>query len=162
MIFTKQTFISDTRGYHNRKGDVKKHGGRKSIDKKRQGSGGTNSNRYCSCNMKLCNCCREFNLPVVSLQGPGCASLQYLKGDRLAISMSFGQRVLTNTTISSKLNKRTQKTIICTENIAVWNLSNLMKSRLRLQNWWSLYSGIFFSCIFLVLEQRRYEQHCFS
>lgn len=36
------------------------------------------------------------------MQGPGCASLQYLTGDRLAVSMSFGERVLTNTTISSK------------------------------------------------------------
>ncbi|XP_044765786.1 nonsense-mediated mRNA decay protein 2 [Coccinella septempunctata] len=94
--------VIDKRGYHNRKTDVKKHAGRKSIDKRRQGSSGTNSNRYCSCNLKLCNCCREFNLPVVSLQGPGCASLQYLKGDRLAISMSFGERILTNTTISSR------------------------------------------------------------
>lgn len=67
-------------------------------DKNRQ----QDANKYCSCSTKLCNCCREFNIPVVALQGPGCASLQYLKGDRLAISMSFGERVLTNTTISSE------------------------------------------------------------
>ncbi|XP_022915627.1 otolith matrix protein OMM-64-like [Onthophagus taurus] len=62
-------------------------------------------NRYCSCNAKLCNCCRDFNIPVVSLRGPGCASLQYLNGDKLAISMSFGERVLTNTTISGRRPK---------------------------------------------------------
>ncbi|XP_017774769.1 PREDICTED: transcription initiation factor TFIID subunit 11 [Nicrophorus vespilloides] len=62
-------------------------------------------NKYCSCSAKLCNCCRDFNIPVMALQGPGCASLQYLRGDRLAISMSFGDRVLTNTTIDGKKPK---------------------------------------------------------
>ena len=90
--------FADSRALHNTKSAItRKHG--KITHKRRQDS---TTNKYCSCSTKICNCCREFNIPVVSLQGPGCASLQYLKGDRLAISMSFGERVLTNTTISSK------------------------------------------------------------
>lgn len=86
--------------HHHQKNIVRKHND-KFGNKKRQDTN-TQANKYCSCSKQLCNCCREFNIPVVSLQGPGCASLQYLRGDRLAISMSFGERVLTNTTINSK------------------------------------------------------------
>ncbi|KAB0800872.1 hypothetical protein PPYR_05226 [Photinus pyralis] len=60
---------------------------------------------YCNCSTKLCNCCRDFNFPVVSVRGPGCATLQYLQGDRLAVSLSFGERVLSNTTISGRKPK---------------------------------------------------------
>ena len=106
MLFNKQindgfTFqITDSR---NQKRLIKKneditHKIIKNSNKYRQ----SDINRHCSCSTKLCNCCREFNIPVVALQGPGCASIQYLNGDKLSISMSFGDRVLTNTTISSK------------------------------------------------------------
>lgn len=92
-------FISDKNHLRKfRKGVITKKNGK--VGNKRQESP---ANRYCSCSTKLCNCCREFNLPVVALRGPGCATLQYLNGDRLAISMSFGERVLTNTTVSSEI-----------------------------------------------------------
>ncbi|EFA11303.1 uncharacterized protein LOC659126 [Tribolium castaneum] len=98
LIAFAASAVIDSKALHNSKRAItRKHG--KITHKRRQDS---SSNKYCSCSTKICNCCREFNIPVVSLQGPGCASLQYLKGDRLAISMSFGERVLTNTTISSK------------------------------------------------------------
>ncbi|KAL0279560.1 UNVERIFIED_CONTAM: hypothetical protein PYX00_001090 [Menopon gallinae] len=53
-------------------------------------------NRYCACTTNMCNCCRDFSLPVVPVKGPGCASIMYLKGDNMMISMSFGERVLSN------------------------------------------------------------------
>lgn len=28
-------------------------------------------NRYCTCNENICNCCRDFHIPVVQLKGPG-------------------------------------------------------------------------------------------
>nr|CAD7400838.1 unnamed protein product [Timema cristinae] len=59
-------------------------------------------NRYCACTTVMCNCCREFAGP---LKGPGCASLNYLQGDSLMVTMSFGDRVLHNTTISGKKPK---------------------------------------------------------
>ncbi|CAG9828417.1 unnamed protein product [Diabrotica balteata] len=59
-------------------------------------------NRFCTCAKQMCNCCRDFNLKLLNLKGPGCAVLQYLQGDQLAISMSFNDRVLTNTTIKGK------------------------------------------------------------
>lgn len=33
---------------------------------------------------------------------PGCASLMYLNGDKMAVSLSFGKKVITNRTLSSK------------------------------------------------------------
>ncbi|KOX73645.1 hypothetical protein WN51_13723 [Melipona quadrifasciata] len=30
-----------------------------------------NVNRYCTCNENICNCCRDFHIPLVQLQGPG-------------------------------------------------------------------------------------------
>ncbi|XP_050433186.1 LOW QUALITY PROTEIN: dentin sialophosphoprotein [Adelges cooleyi] len=62
-------------------------------------------NRYCACSNLMCNCCRDFSLPVVPIQGPGCASLKYLKGDQMAVTMSFGDKVLRNTTISGRKPK---------------------------------------------------------
>ncbi|XP_025424693.1 nucleolin-like [Sipha flava] len=62
-------------------------------------------NRYCACSNLMCNCCRDFSLPVVPIKGPGCASLKYLKGDQMAVTMSFGDKVLRNTTISGKKPK---------------------------------------------------------
>ncbi|XP_066255067.1 coiled-coil domain-containing protein 1-like [Euwallacea similis] len=68
-------------------------------DKQRQESP---TNKYCNCSAVTCNCCRDFNIPLVALKGPGCATLQYLNGDKLAISMSVADRVLTNTTVSGR------------------------------------------------------------
>lgn len=28
-------------------------------------------NRYCACSNLMCNCCRDFSLPVVPIKGPG-------------------------------------------------------------------------------------------
>jgi len=28
-------------------------------------------NRYCACSDLMCNCCRDFSLPVVPIKGPG-------------------------------------------------------------------------------------------
>ncbi|XP_076235974.1 uncharacterized protein LOC143180260 [Calliopsis andreniformis] len=59
-------------------------------------------NRYCTCNENICNCCRDFHIPLVQLQGPGCASLQYLQGDNLAVQLSFGDNILTSTIVSGR------------------------------------------------------------
>lgn len=29
------------------------------------------ANRYCACSDLMCNCCRDFSLPVVPIKGPG-------------------------------------------------------------------------------------------
>lgn len=79
---------------------VKHH---KKFAHKRQSSEG-GPNRFCNCVDKMCNCCREFNVPILNVKGPGCAALQYLQGDQLAISMTFNERVLANTTIKGKVN----------------------------------------------------------
>ncbi|GJQ68809.1 hypothetical protein Trydic_g5069 [Trypoxylus dichotomus] len=103
LIFVLLAFaasrVIDTKGSHNVRTTSLKKKHTKLNHKVRQQD---TINRYCSCNTKLCNCCREFDIPVVSLKGPGCASLQYLNDEKLAISMSFGDRVLTNTTINSR------------------------------------------------------------
>ncbi|XP_018911972.2 LOW QUALITY PROTEIN: uncharacterized protein [Bemisia tabaci] len=62
-------------------------------------------NRYCACTTLQCNCCREFSLPVVPVKGPGCASIRYVSGDAMSVSMSFGDRVLRNVTIQGKKPK---------------------------------------------------------
>lgn len=64
------------------------------------------SNRFCKCAAQMCNCCRDFNLPILNVKGPGCATLQYLQRDQLAISMSFNERVLANTTIRGEYVNR--------------------------------------------------------
>ncbi|XP_076176553.1 uncharacterized protein LOC143151365 [Ptiloglossa arizonensis] len=61
-----------------------------------------NVNRYCTCNENICNCCRDFHIPLVQLQGPGCASLQYLQEDNLAVQLSFGDNILTSTIVNGK------------------------------------------------------------
>lgn len=33
-------------------------------------------NKYCKCVEAYCNCCREFRLPVVELNGPGIGLLK--------------------------------------------------------------------------------------
>nr|XP_031839879.1 coiled-coil domain-containing protein 1 [Nomia melanderi] len=64
-----------------------------------------NVNRYCTCNENICNCCRDFHIPLVQLQGPGCASLQYLQDDNLAVQLSFGENILTSTIVNGKSPK---------------------------------------------------------
>ncbi|KAG7310888.1 hypothetical protein JYU34_003720 [Plutella xylostella] len=59
-------------------------------------------NRYCKCSEALCNCCRDFSLPLVNLDGPGCASLRHLSGDKMSVSLSFGRKVITNRTLSGR------------------------------------------------------------
>ncbi|KAK0168699.1 hypothetical protein PV327_002475 [Microctonus hyperodae] len=61
-----------------------------------------NVNKYCNCNENVCNCCRDFNIPLVALKGPGCASLQYRDNDSLAIQLNFGSNILTSKIISGK------------------------------------------------------------
>ncbi|CAO1323135.1 unnamed protein product [Diamesa serratosioi] len=59
-------------------------------------------NRYCKCSSNECNCCRDFTLPLVPIQGPGCASIRYLEGDKMSIGIKFGNRVLANRVISGR------------------------------------------------------------
>ncbi|KAG7206799.1 hypothetical protein KM043_000709 [Ampulex compressa] len=64
-----------------------------------------NVNKFCTCNENICNCCREFHIPLVQLNGPGCASLQYLQEDNLAVQLSFGDNILTSTIVQGKSPK---------------------------------------------------------
>lgn len=59
-------------------------------------------NRYCQCTNLMCNCCRDFSLPVVSLKGPGCAAVAYLNEDSMRLTMTFGDKVLRNITLAGK------------------------------------------------------------
>ncbi|XKL64120.1 hypothetical protein PGB90_004206 [Kerria lacca] len=78
----------------------------KSANKEFQKFRQSSSNKFCSCSNLTCNCCREFSLPAVPLlNGPGCASLKYLQGDSIQVTMSFGNRILRNVTISGKKPK---------------------------------------------------------
>ncbi|KAF4529307.1 hypothetical protein B566_EDAN011401 [Ephemera danica] len=62
----------------------------------------TGPSRFCNCVSLECSCCREFRLPVLPIASSGCASLQYLRGDRLALTMRVGDAVLRNVTISGR------------------------------------------------------------
>lgn len=57
-------------------------------------------NRYCKCTQYECNCCRDFSLPLVPIKGPGCATIQYLSGDRMSVGIKFGDRLITQRVIS--------------------------------------------------------------
>ncbi|XP_065093556.1 uncharacterized protein LOC135714177 [Ochlerotatus camptorhynchus] len=59
-------------------------------------------NRYCKCTTYECNCCRDFALPLVPVKGPGCATVQYLEGNRMSIGVKFGDRVLASRVISGR------------------------------------------------------------
>lgn len=59
-------------------------------------------NRYCKCTTYECNCCRDFALPLVPVKGPGCATVQYLEGNRMSIGVKFGDRVLASRVISGQ------------------------------------------------------------
>ncbi|XP_046601260.1 otolith matrix protein OMM-64 [Neodiprion lecontei] len=61
-----------------------------------------NVNKYCTCNDNICNCCRNFDVPFLQLKGAGCASVQYLKGDNMALQLSFGDNILTSTVVNGK------------------------------------------------------------
>lgn len=49
--------------------NVKEH--LKMMGQSRQASQVTPPNRYCACSSLMCNCCRDFSLPVVPIKGPG-------------------------------------------------------------------------------------------
>ncbi|KAJ8682029.1 hypothetical protein QAD02_017821 [Eretmocerus hayati] len=59
-------------------------------------------NKYCTCNDVICNCCRDLELPVFKLPGPGCASLQYLKNDTLVMQLSVKDNILSSNVITGK------------------------------------------------------------
>ncbi|XP_058791266.1 myb-like protein O [Phymastichus coffea] len=59
-----------------------------------------NVNKYCVCNENICNCCRDFHIPLVQLSGPGCASLQYLQDNKLAMQLSIGDNILSSNVIN--------------------------------------------------------------
>ncbi|XP_011498075.1 PREDICTED: protein PFC0760c [Ceratosolen solmsi marchali] len=61
-----------------------------------------NVNKYCTCNENICNCCRDFHIPLVQLSGPGCASLQYLQDDKLAMQLNIGDNILSSNIINGK------------------------------------------------------------
>ncbi|XP_022184194.2 nucleoprotein TPR-like [Nilaparvata lugens] len=62
----------------------------------------TSPTKYCNCSSSMCNCCRDFNIPVVSAKGPGCATISFLKDNEFGISMKYGDRVLRNITITGE------------------------------------------------------------
>lgn len=50
------------------------------------------------------NECKEShtNQLYIFLNISGCATLMYLNGDKMAVSLSFGKKVITNKTLSSE------------------------------------------------------------
>ncbi|RZF44165.1 hypothetical protein LSTR_LSTR003805 [Laodelphax striatellus] len=72
----------------------------KNAKRTKQETGASNSpTKYCNCSSSMCNCCRDFNIPVVSAKGPGCATISFLKDNEFGISMKYGDRILRNITI---------------------------------------------------------------
>ncbi|XP_074094956.1 uncharacterized protein LOC141524785 [Cotesia typhae] len=59
-------------------------------------------NKYCKCNNDVCQCCRDFHIPVVALKGPGCASIRYFEKDNLELQLSFGDNLLSSTVVNGK------------------------------------------------------------
>lgn len=59
-------------------------------------------NRYCKCTSYECNCCREFRLPIAGIGSNGCASVNYLDGERMSVGLKFGDRLVASRVISSK------------------------------------------------------------
>ncbi|KAI5639769.1 hypothetical protein NE865_07846 [Phthorimaea operculella] len=72
------------------------------VEEKQDDSSISTINKYCKCSEEFCNCCRDFAVPYINLDGPGCASLMYLNGDKMSVSLSFGRKVITNKTIASR------------------------------------------------------------
>lgn len=59
-------------------------------------------NKYCSCSSASCKCCRDFNIPLIPIRGPGCATVRYLDNDRLSIGIKYGDLVLASRTVDSR------------------------------------------------------------
>lgn len=59
-------------------------------------------NRYCKCTSYECNCCREFRLPIAGIGSNGCATVNYLNGERMSVGLKFGDRLVASRVISSK------------------------------------------------------------
>jgi hypothetical protein len=62
-------------------------------------------NQYCKCTTYECHCCRSFLLPVVPIRGPGCATIQYLEGNKMSVGIRFGNQLLASRVISGKMMK---------------------------------------------------------
>ncbi|XP_028155915.1 histone-lysine N-methyltransferase SETD1A [Ostrinia furnacalis] len=97
LIFVLLAFAA-SKNIRKQKNDKKAVQNRNDSDKLEDNS----INKYCKCSESHCNCCRDFAVPVVNLNGPGCASLMYLSGDKMSVSLSFGKKVITNRTLSSR------------------------------------------------------------
>ncbi|XP_052868006.1 uncharacterized protein LOC128273972 [Anopheles cruzii] len=59
-------------------------------------------NRYCRCTAYECNCCRDIDVPLFPIKGPGCAVVQYLDGDRMSVGVKFADRMIVNRVISAR------------------------------------------------------------
>lgn len=59
-------------------------------------------NKFCSCSSASCKCCRDFNIPLIPIRGPGCATVRYLDNDRLSIGIKYGDLVLASRTVDSR------------------------------------------------------------
>ncbi|XP_058116810.1 uncharacterized protein LOC131289373 [Anopheles ziemanni] len=59
-------------------------------------------NRYCRCTAYECNCCRDIDVPLFPVKGPGCAVIQYLDGDRMSVGVKFADRMIVNRVISAR------------------------------------------------------------
>uniref|UniRef100_A0A336M7X8 CSON013410 protein n=1 Tax=Culicoides sonorensis TaxID=179676 RepID=A0A336M7X8_CULSO len=59
-------------------------------------------NRYCKCTSYECNCCREFRLPIAGIGSNGCATVNYLDGERMSVGLKFGDRLVASRVISSR------------------------------------------------------------
>ncbi|CAD6201217.1 GSCOCG00000022001-RA-CDS [Cotesia congregata] len=64
-----------------------------------------NLNNYCKCDNDVCQCCRDFHIPVVALKGPGCASIRYFEKDNLEFQLSFGDNLLSSTVVNGKKSR---------------------------------------------------------
>ena len=60
-------------------------------------------NRYCRCTAYECNCCRNIDVPLFPVKGPGCAVIQYLDGDRMSVGIKFADRMILNRVISGRV-----------------------------------------------------------
>ncbi|XP_023158725.1 uncharacterized protein LOC101452084 [Ceratitis capitata] len=61
--------------------------------------------KYCKCTDDHCDCCRQFNLPLIPVRGPGCAKITYLGNERMSVSIKYGDITLATRTISGKRAK---------------------------------------------------------
>lgn len=59
-------------------------------------------NKFCSCSSASCKCCRDFNIPLIPLRGPGCATVRYLENDKLSIGIKYGDFVLASRIVDSR------------------------------------------------------------